>query len=261
MSNTKLRRRAMLGGGGPIEVVDFGLSVKWLKYNLAGDKLTDNECDYGYYYQWGSTIGYPDASTHTFDNSNCPYYDASSKSFTKYNSISGSGTIDNKTTLEPMDDAVTALLGSNYRMPTKDEFVELYNHCTGTSGEAANFNFNIVSGTTSVSSKGLYFVASETTVDGIKYKNAGCLFVGQDITKRIFLPMCGRCNKSSLENMDTYGAYWTSSALDNVSYQEYYKKYGYVGYQYNMEFSKSSTYIPYFRGRSYGYNVRGVKIA
>ena len=248
MSNTKLRRRALLGGGP--DVVDFGLSVKWLKCNLAGDKLTNNESDYGYYYQWASTTGYPDASTHVFSSSwtDTPYcIVAAYVSFSKY------GTKDKKYTLEPMDDAVTVLLGSEYRMPTIDEFNELFNHCGLTL--SGSFLSGSLSGTTSVSSTGRYWVAAGTTVDGIKYKNPGCLCVGQDITKRVFFPASGRCINSSVSNVGYQGGYWSSS-LDSSNSKD----------PYNLCFT-SSNYNSDIRPANHGYyrysgfSVRGVKIA
>ena len=234
MSNTKLRRRAMLGGGDPNDVVDFGLSVKWLKYNLAGDKLTNNESDYGYYYQWAGTIGYTDGDTLP----NPPYYVSYNK-YSKYVTSSSYGTVDNKTILDPEDDAVTTLLGSEYRIPTVDEVQELYQHCGGALSGS-------LSGTTSVSSKGIYFVASGTTVDGVKYKNPGCLFVGQDIAKRIFLPAGCRFEYSGDSVM---GEYWTNS----VTYSIYGKMFG-----FNIKSNSFTTNGSNWR--YVGYSVRGVKI-
>ena len=224
-------------------VVDFGLSVKWLKYNLAGDKLTDNESDYGYYYQWGSTIGYPDASTHTFNWSTCPYIKSTSgPTFTKYVTNSTYGTVDNKTTLEPMDDAVTALLGSEYRTPTQAEFKELYNHCGGKHSGS-------LSGVTSVSSTGTYWVAAGTTVDGVKYTNAGRLFVGQDITKCVFFPASGYCGNSSVGNVGSCGLYWSSSLRSS------YSGNAYCLYFFSSDVYPGSTY------RCRGFSVRGVKLS
>ena len=229
----------MLGGGDSDNtVVDFGLSVKWLKYNLAGNKLTDNESDNGYYYQWASTTGYPNVYTHTFNWSTTPYIDdASGPTFTKYTYS------DNKTTLEPMDDAVTALLGSKYRMPTQAEFQELYNHCGGTINGS-------LSGTTSVSSKGTYWVAAGTTVNGIKYTRAGRLFVGQNVTKRVFFPASGYCYDSSVGNVGSRGDYWSSSLRSSNS-----------GSAYGLGFNSSNVGPANYNLRYLGFPVRGVKLS
>ena len=198
------------------DAVDFGLSVKWLKYNLAGNKLTDNESDYGYYYQWGSTVGYPDATKHAFNWSTTPYIKSTSgPTFTKYVTKSTYGTVDNKTTLDPEDDAVTSLLGSKYRMPTKDEYKELCKHCTG-SNNIYEEPTGTLTNTNSVSKNGIYRVGKGTIIDGVKYKNPGILFVGQDITKRIFFPAAGYYD--GLNNIKQIESiYWSSSIYSNKS--------------------------------------------
>ena len=222
-------------------VVDFGLSVKWLKYNLAGDRLTDDESDYGYYYQWASTIGYSTTSKHIFDWETTPYCNGSRNSFTKYVTSSSCGAVDNKTTLDPEDDAVTTLLGSEYRIPTVDEFKELYNHCGGTDSGS-------LSGTTSVSSKGTYWVAAGTIVDGVKYKNPGRLFVGQDINKRVFFPAAGYCYDCIIDYKSDRLLY-LSNSLGKTS-----SLHNYSFYCDNRAINTDANMFRY-----YGYSIRGIK--
>ena len=231
-------------------VVDFGLSVKWLKYNLAGDKLTEDESDYGYYYQWGSTVGYPDASKHEFTWETTPYCNGSHSSFSKYVVNRGSGTVDNKDVLDSEDDAVTALFGSEYRMPTIEEFQELCEHCTGSS-DHHNIPTENLFGATSVSENGIYWVAAGATVDGVKYKNAGLLCVGQDIFKRIFFPAAGYGYESSLKRICICGHYWTSSLE---------LKYSSSNAAYRFFFMKNDTKSDSSDARYYGCNIRGIKV-
>ena len=236
-------RGVKVSGNTNDNVVDFGLSVKWLKYNLAGDKLTDDETDYGYYYQWGSTTGYQNASTHTFDLSTTPYCTTGSYTYwSKYVTNSTYGTVDNKTTLESWDDPAIWWLGSEYRTPTYTEFQELYNHCGGA-------NSGSLSGTTSVSSKGTYWVAAGTTVNGIKYTNPGRLFVGQDVTKRVFFPASGYCMDSSVSSAGSTGRYWASSLQSNNTQSAY-----------SFEFASGSVSPTDNSRRFYGYPIRPVKI-
>ena len=228
------------------EVVDFGLSVKWLKYNLAGNKLTDDESDYGYYYQWGSTVGYPDATKLEFTWETTPYIkDFNEPTFTKYVTDSYYGDIDNKKILDPEDDAVTTLLGSKYRMPTIEEYKELCKHCIG--GDSYR-RTDKLSGITSVSKNGIYWIMPNTMVDNIKYSHRGVLFVGQDITKRIFFPTGGECNGSYIYNK-TYGYYWSSSLESGLS-----KKAS------RLYFTSENIFPCDHQQRYYGAPIRGVKV-
>ena len=228
------------------DVVDFGLSVKWLKYNLAGNKLTDDESDYGYYYQWGSTTGYPDATNHIFDWTTCPYCNGLSTSFTKYVTSSSYGTVDNKTILDPEDDAVTALLGSEYRMPTIKEYQELCKHCTG-SNNIYEEPTGTLTNANSVSKKGIYRVGKGTIIDGVKYKNPGILFVGQDITKRIFFPAAGYYG--GLNNIKQIESiYWSSSIYSNKSSESF-----------SLLINNSTVCREYVWHRYSGLPIRGVK--
>ena len=84
------------------------LSVKWANANLGAS----SPGDYGGYYQWAGTEDVSDTSIILKWN-NCPYhigYDEYS-GWTKYNTDSDYGTVDNKTTLEASDDAATVNLG------------------------------------------------------------------------------------------------------------------------------------------------------
>ena len=58
------------------------------------------------------------------------YRNGSSDTLTKYCTDSDYGTVDNKTTLEPEDDAARAHMGSDWRMPTIAEFGELLDNTT-----------------------------------------------------------------------------------------------------------------------------------
>ena len=231
------------------DIVDFGLSVKWLKYNLAGDRLTDDESDYGYYYQWGSTVGYPNASKHEFTWETTPFIKSAPEiTFTKYVTNSKFGAVDNNTILDPEDDAVTSLLGSEYRMPTNDEYEELYKHCRGTSNTSGIPN-TLLSGIASISKNGIYWIAAGTTVDEVKYKNCGALFVGQDITNRIFFPASGNCNRSYVNDVGSTGFYWSSSLYSRYSNSAYYLSF-YNGYVFSINIDT----------RYDGFAIRGVKV-
>ena len=105
-----------------MEYVALGLSVKWATCNLGASKPTE----YGGYYQWAGTKDVSDTEINLgWDN--CPYHTGNvlSSGWTKYNTKSSYGTVDNKTVLEAMDDAASVVLGGKWRMPTYEEWNEL----------------------------------------------------------------------------------------------------------------------------------------
>ena len=92
------------------QVVDLGLSVYWASCNLGAEKPEE----YGEYYAWGETK--PKSS---YTKENYSYYNASTTLYTDIgNDISGT-----------QYDAATVNLGSDWRMPTKDEMQELIDNC------------------------------------------------------------------------------------------------------------------------------------
>lgn len=103
--------------------VNMGLSVKWATMNVGATTPTD----YGNYYAWGET-----ATKSNYSNSTYKYCNGSSSSMTKYCTSSSWGTVDNKTTLEPADDAAHVNWGGNWRTPTDAEWAELRTQCTWT---------------------------------------------------------------------------------------------------------------------------------
>ncbi len=84
--------------------------------------------DYGDYFAWGETT-----AKSNYDWSTLKYCeDNKGNKFSKYNTQSKYGSVDNKTTLEKTDDAATANWGSNWWMPTLQQFQELKDNCTWT---------------------------------------------------------------------------------------------------------------------------------
>ena len=110
------------------EPVDLGLSVKWSNYNLG---QTFSSC--GDLYAWGETSP---KKTYSWSN----YKHGTSWDHpTKYILDSDYGTVDNKSVLDPMDDAGYIKLGGYWRMPTWGEISELLD-CTWTWTEQQSGN-------------------------------------------------------------------------------------------------------------------------
>ena len=108
--------------------VDLGLpsGLLWATCNVGAD----NPEDYGDYFAWGET-----QPKDTYNWSTYQYCNGSYNTLTKYCSNSSfgyNGFTDDLTTLLPEDDAATANWGSHWRMPTEEEWQELYRNTTNT---------------------------------------------------------------------------------------------------------------------------------
>lgn len=155
--------------------VDLGLSVKWARMNV---KATKPE-GYGKAFAWGET-----SSKSTYKWSTYKWCNGSAYSLTKYCYNSKFGKVDNKTTLESADDAAHVILGGGWRIPTVDEWEELFN------------------------SRNCTWVWSE--LNGVK---------GMKITSKIsgysgnwiFLPAAGYVNENGVSGSGNAGCYWSSS--------------------------------------------------
>ncbi len=156
------------------EAVDLGLSVKWAPWNVGASQPTD----YGEYFPWGEV-------TLKIDNEGYRVYEVS-YSKAKYNEYDG------KTTLDASDDAATANWGSNWRMPTYEEWRELINNTTWELKENYNDSGN-----------GVYVFKSKIT----GY---------EDVT--FLLPAAGYFSRYEKKGTVADAVYW-SSTLD--PYSEY----------------------------------------
>ena len=161
-------------GGGSHEYVDLGLpsGLLWATCNVGADSPED----YGDYFAWAETT-----TKSVYNWSTYQYCMGSDNTLTKYcnNASYGyNGYTDNLTVLQAGDDAATANWGSDWRMPTKEEWQELLNNTTHT----------------------------WTTQNGVN----GRLFTASN-GQGLFLPAAGYRNESSLGYVGSYGYYWSSS--------------------------------------------------
>ena len=154
--------------------VDLGLSVKWATCNIGASSPSD----YGSYFAWGET---QTKSEYTEENYKFRVaVDASDNvAFSKYNTDSNRGTVDNKKKLEMPDDAARQNWGSTWRMPTDAEWTELRENCSWT--------------WTTLGGKNGYKVTSKTNGNSI------------------FLPATGFWFEDSLDHVGSDGNYWSSS--------------------------------------------------
>ena len=112
------------------EYVDLGLpsGTLWATCNVGANKPEET----GYYFAWGET-----ETKDIYDWKQYKYSAFIDDDFklTKYctdSSCGYYGFVDSLTVLEPVDDVVLADWGSNWRMPTAEEFNELYQNTTFT---------------------------------------------------------------------------------------------------------------------------------
>ena len=103
------------------EYVDLGLSVKWATFNVGANKPED----YGDYFAWGET---EPKTNHNYDWTTYKWCNGSYNTLTKYNTDSEYGVVDNKKILESSDDAATANWGGDWRMPSIEEWNELFSN-------------------------------------------------------------------------------------------------------------------------------------
>lgn len=106
--------------------VDLGLpsGTLWATMNIGANSPTE----YGDEFAWGET-----APKNTYSWNTYKWCNGSNYSMTKYCTESRYGTVDNKTELDPEDDAAYVNWGSKWRIPSYDQIYELKNNCTSES--------------------------------------------------------------------------------------------------------------------------------
>lgn len=105
------------------EYVEIG-GLKWATMNVGAK----SETEAGLLFEWGDPQNYPDDKWGDSKAHN-KWYDKTTYQYTKYIIYKQTvdGYVDGKDTLDPEDDAVTVNWGGSWRMPTKEEYLNLYN--------------------------------------------------------------------------------------------------------------------------------------
>ena len=109
--------------------VDLGLpsGTLWATMNVGAE----SETEYGDYFAWGETVGSQGGkAAYTWDT--YQWCHGSGQSMMKYCIDRSMGTVDDKTELEPFDDAATVCWGEHWQMPSKDQLEELCSACDWT---------------------------------------------------------------------------------------------------------------------------------
>ena len=158
---------------GTPQFVDLGLpsGLKWGKCNVGAKK----ETDYGHYFQWGDIVNKRKSNRGWKRYKHCK---GTKETMTKYCRYLLHGTVTDKSTLDPEDDAATQIMGGDWRMPTIAEFGELLYNTT-----KEWIQVNGVNGYKFTASNGNY----------------------------IFIPAAGAYLNGSVDNVGNYGDVWSSS--------------------------------------------------
>ena len=159
---------------GDYECVDLGLpsGTLWATCNVGASSPEE----FGNYFAWGETVP---KDEFTYENYKWWFFDENGYRYiSKYNTKSDFGPVDNKTELEPEDDAACVNWGTSWRMPSLDQVVELVNTCTWQWTQRNGVNGHLLTGPNGNS---------------------------------MFLPAAGYRDGSSLEYVGTYGNYWSRS--------------------------------------------------
>ena len=151
-------------------MIDLGLpsGTKWACCNLGANIPTEG----GDFYAWGETATKPYFAKYNYKW----YLSGDDHNITKYCGNSSFGTVDNRTELEPEDDAAYVNWGPDWRIPSLAQFYELKNNS----------------------------IAKWTSVNG----TGGFLFKSNTNGKAVFLPAAGYPN-NGVQDVGSEGFYWT----------------------------------------------------
>ena len=163
------------------EWVDLGLpsGTLWATCNVGASSPEA----YGNYYAWGETFTKINNTWNTYK-----YSSITGTTLTKYCTSPSYGTVDNKTELEPSNDAATENWGTSWQMPSLDQFKELIN-------------------------SSYTYTEWTTTPNGVK----GRKITSKSNGKSIFLPAAGYRNDAGLSNDCSDGLYWSRSLYESDS--------------------------------------------
>ena len=164
------------------EWVDLGLpsGTLWATCNVGASSPEE----YGSYFAWGETEPKDVYSWITYKWCNGSY-----NTMTKYCASSDYGTVDNKTELDPEDDAAYVNWGSSWRMPTLEQQQELIDNCTWTWTQQ-----NGVNGQLGIAPNG----------------------------NTLFLPAAGNRWDESLNDAGSGGGYWSRTLVPDISNHAYF---------------------------------------
>ena len=209
----------------PEQEVDLGLTITigtknykviFAKSNLTTTGLAEREVDYGDYFAWGATEpwytsyyttwvfeGWKPGKSDGYTETNAPFYDSSTGSYTKYT---------NGNTLEAADDAANKILGGDWQIPTTEIWQALY------------------------TSSYKWTWTTKKYKDGMEVKNNSTI-------NSIFLPAAGRIHGTTFSSVNFGVTYWSGTVTADSNIDAYGLNFSrnYVGVQdYDWRYEGSS---------------------
>ena len=157
--------------------VDLGLpsGTLWATCNV-GAKFPE---EYGDYFAWGEV-----EPKEVYDWSTYKWCNGTDSTMTKYCIDGACGIVDNKTVLEPEDDAAYVNWGPSWRMPSMEQILELKNTCT----------------------------MQRLEMNGV----IGALITGPN-GNTVFFPLAGQVNGNKYERVGNYGYFWSTDLFSDDS--------------------------------------------
>ena len=219
--------------------------LKWATMNVGATTVAEsNTTAFGDFYAWGEIDtyykSYTDTSVSWYKKTeithipgskfshNWPNY-SDNNVFKEWNPVP----YDNNYQLTADYDVARKEWGGTWRIPTKEEFKNLYDACVDEKYSSINSsttfaelkplpdNGNITEG-------GIYGVPRNSTVDGYPYNVAGVIFVvKEDPNQRIFFPAAGIIQLTDRKSVGTQGTYWSATGYPqtpSTSYTLYLSK-------------------------------------
>lgn len=205
----------------PLEAIDLGLpsGTKWGNMNVGAE----NPTEFGEYFCWGDTVirGEDWAENYKYNWANSPFnngYKTFNQNYFENNMLiyCPNGI------LAERFDAATKICGSEWRMPTEEEWKELSDNCIW-----------------------------EWTNSYKDYGVAGYIVYKDSVTKdnHIFLPAAGKRNSGSFVDGGKQGYYWSSTLYDET------KPWNVRSTYFRNNFIKTYDY-PY--QQYYGFTIRPI---
>lgn len=203
--------------------VDLGLPSGnlWARYNIG---VNPNDLGtaakwYGDKHSWACADD--ESSKSSFLWSNYKWKGSDDSHFTKYTSLNASaesGTADGKRVIEQADDIAYATYGAGAKVPTLEDWKELYDNCTGED----IVNYNGISG--------LRMLRLTSDINGKELLLPLCNVIGKSIDYVVYnYPSCEKLFAKSTDDDAEfrYFQFWLEAegGLDSWDYEEYSRYY------------------------------------